>query len=88
MTTTNSIPRILRLAAIIAESTRELHETLSERGLPTPSFDEDAQISIPLEAVGAQDAILDATAELHDLLLDPLILVREHGGVKTLIAHS
>lgn len=81
-----SLPRILQLAATITESVRTLQDTLLAKGLPTPSFDEHAEFSIPDEASSARDSILDASAELHDLLMDPLVLVRTHGGVKTTIA--
>ncbi|KAF3763274.1 S-adenosyl-L-methionine-dependent methyltransferase [Cryphonectria parasitica EP155] len=79
MATTQS-SRISQLAATISESVARLQEVLSTRGLQSPSFDEYAQFSLPQEAWDVQDAILDATAELHDLLLDPLVLIREHGG--------
>lgn len=82
MVTNEPLPRILQLAAAITESVRKLQDSLSENGLPTPSFNENESLSIPEEASGAQDVILDATAELHDLLLDPLVLVRSHGGVR------
>lgn len=83
MATRESLPRILQLAAAITESAKALQDSLSENGLPTPSFDENEVLSIPEGASGTRDVILDATAELHDLLLDPLVLVRTHGGVRT-----
>jgi len=75
-------PQILELAATISHSTGMLNEILTAKGHPTPSFAEDAPRSLPKEAVAAQDAILDATAELHELLLDPLGLLFRNGGVR------
>ncbi|KAJ2981742.1 hypothetical protein NUW58_g6609 [Xylaria curta] len=80
MTPPRPLSQIERLAATISESATKLHRISAEKGVPLPSFEENAVFSIPSEALDAQDAILDATAELHDLLLDPMILIREHGG--------
>ncbi|KAK4172414.1 6-hydroxytryprostatin B O-methyltransferase [Triangularia setosa] len=73
--------RIIHLAQAISESVAKINEVLSIQGLPTPSFDEDFPANIlPTEALDARDAVLDATAELHDLLLGPLHLVKMHAG--------
>lgn len=58
---------------------------LSAKGIVSPSFDEDASFNIPLELNTDHDAVLDATAELHDLLLEPLNLIHRHGGVSMLV---
>lgn len=73
-------PRIEQLVATISNSVSKLHELLSSKGLPPPSFDENTRFALPDAAIDYQDSILDATAELHDLLLDPMILIREYGG--------
>lgn len=78
------LSRIVELAAIISESVTTLQAELSAKGLPSFSFDEDACFPLVNESSHSQDAILDATAELHDLLLDPMILIRDHGGVQKL----
>ena len=75
------IPRIEQLVATIGNSVAKLQEILSSKGLPPPSFDENAQFALPEEVIDYQDNILDATAELHDLLLEPLNLIHRHGGV-------
>ncbi|KAF4633293.1 hypothetical protein G7Y89_g4831 [Cudoniella acicularis] len=80
MATNTSIPRIVHLAAIIGDSVTKIHEVLSAQNVPTPSFDEDTPTSLPKEVSDAQDAVLDATAELFDLLLEPLTLVYKYHG--------
>lgn len=77
-----SIPRIVQLAATISESVSKMHEILSAQEVPYPSFEEDAPTSLPKEASDAQDSVLDATAELYDLLLEPLNLIYKHHGVR------
>ena len=67
-------PRILQLAAQITLSVGKIQEFLDKRGLPSPSFDEDAP-PLPVDIGEAQDTVLDATAELHDLLTEPLNLL-------------
>lgn len=75
-------PRIIQLARVISTSVAQIDGALSANGLPSPSFDEDAAVGyLPTEISDAQDAVLDATAELHDLLLEPLHLIKKHSGV-------
>lgn len=81
MDSDQSKPRIEQLVATISNSVAKLQELLKSNGLPPPSFDENARFALPDAAVDYQDSILDATAELHDLLLDPMILIRDYGGV-------
>lgn len=80
-----SVPRIVHLAATISNSVTKIHEVLSTHAVPTPSFDEDAPMSFPNEAFEARDTVLDATAELYDLLLEPLTLIYKHNGVSTIL---
>ena len=75
--------RILELAAAINKATETIHKTLVDKGQGTPSFDPDAAQVLPAELTEAQDAVLDATAELHDLLLGPFNLLYRYGGVST-----
>ncbi|KAF7956540.1 hypothetical protein EAE96_003876 [Botrytis aclada] len=75
-----STPRILELAAIIQKAVPVLQDTLNEEGLPSPSFDEHAPTGIPEAAWDIRDALLDATMELHDLLLGPLNLLYRYGA--------
>ncbi|KAI0424731.1 O-methyltransferase-domain-containing protein [Xylaria sp. FL1042] len=76
----HSLSQIEQLAATISESVARLKKVLSSHGLPLPSFDENAHFQLPEATIADQDAIVDATAELHDLLLDPMTLIREYGG--------
>lgn len=81
MASTESNTRIHQLAEIISNSVAKIQAGMSAKNLPSPSFDEDAPPSLPLELGDAQDAVLDATAELRDLLMEPMILIHGHGGV-------
>lgn len=76
-----SDPRIVQLADTIAASVAKIQEVLTAKNLPSPSFDEDAAPTLPVEVAEAQDAVLDATAELRDLLMEPMISIHGHGGV-------
>ncbi|KAF2757494.1 S-adenosyl-L-methionine-dependent methyltransferase [Pseudovirgaria hyperparasitica] len=66
-----STPRIVELAASISENVAKIQEILDAQGAPMPSFDEDSP-PLPKEIAGPQHAVLDATAELQDLLQDPM----------------
>ncbi|KAJ4305848.1 hypothetical protein N0V90_001380 [Kalmusia sp. IMI 367209] len=80
MTSPNTTPRIVELAAQINASVAQLQEHLSAQGLPTPSFAEDNPENLPSDVSHLKDAVLDATAELHELLLDPLALLFKFGA--------
>lgn len=73
--------RILELAAVINRSVKAVHESLVKETFPFPSFEANASGSLPEGLLENQDAVLDATAELHDLFLGPLNLLFRHGGV-------
>lgn len=64
-----------------------MEPVFSEKGLPPPSFDEDAPGKFPLEAFDARDLVLDAAAELYDLLLDPVNLILKRGSVRLFCLH-
>lgn len=83
MTSKNTSSRIVELAETISKSVAKLQGALSEKDLPSPSFDEDSKYVLPAEAhvVEAQGQALDAAGELYDLLLDPFTLLFRHGGV-------
>lgn len=74
-------PRIAELANIISSSVSKLQEILAAKNASLPSFDENAPLELPKEASDIQDAIVDATSELHDLLLDPVSLLFLNGAV-------
>ncbi|KAI1089145.1 sterigmatocystin 8-O-methyltransferase [Rostrohypoxylon terebratum] len=73
--------RIIQLARTISTSVAKIDAALAANDLPSPSFDEDAPAGyLPPEILGVQDEVLDATTELHDLLLEPLHLIKKHSG--------
>ncbi|KAI1453493.1 sterigmatocystin 8-O-methyltransferase [Annulohypoxylon moriforme] len=74
MASPNETPRIVELAAKINASVTELQKLLLAQGVPSPSFDEDSPERLPPSTFHLQDAVLDATAELHELLMDPIPL--------------
>lgn len=76
-------PRIVQLATIISDSVGRLNNDLSSMGISTPSFDEGAPLSLPDDVSNDRDVILDAAAELFDILLDPLALIMYHGAVSS-----
>ncbi|KAK0716586.1 S-adenosyl-L-methionine-dependent methyltransferase [Apiosordaria backusii] len=73
-------PRILELASSILSSVTIIHDALVAKQIPLPSFDEDAPERLPHELSDAGDAVLDATAELRDLLLCPISLLHKHSS--------
>lgn len=81
MASSNTTPRIVALAAQISTSVAELQERLSAQGIASPSFAEDSPECLPADVSHLQDDILDATAELHELLLEPLSLLFKFGAV-------
>lgn len=83
MTSNQSNTRIQQIAEIISSSVNKIQAILTAQNLPTPSFDEDAPSTLPLDLSDAQDAVLDATAELRDLLTEPMTLIHSHGGVSS-----
>ncbi|KAI2602759.1 S-adenosyl-L-methionine-dependent methyltransferase [Hypoxylon sp. NC1633] len=72
--------RMSQLADVISRSVANMNEMLSALQVAQPSFSEDAFVSLPNEVSDDKDAILDAAAELYDLLLDPLELLYRHVG--------
>jgi hypothetical protein len=74
-------PRIVELAAQISSSVTKLQEKLSAQGAATPSFAENGPELLPDEVSSLKDVVLDATAELHEILLDPLLLLFKFASV-------
>uniref|UniRef100_A0A8H7K376 O-methyltransferase domain-containing protein n=1 Tax=Bionectria ochroleuca TaxID=29856 RepID=A0A8H7K376_BIOOC len=85
MTSNEGVSRIVELANAISKSVASIQKTLDAEGSPSPSFDEDSSFHLPLETSKDRDILLDATAELHDLLLEPLNLIHRHGGHNNLV---
>lgn len=75
--------RIQDLASIISSATKTINEGLLAAGLPSPSFNPEAQTQLPNALSTARDQAIDAAAELYDLLLSPVDLLLHHGTVRT-----
>ena len=67
--------RLVQLAQSVLGATESISQRLHERDLPQPSFDADAPRELPVELETARQQVLDATQELHQLLLGPAELV-------------
>ncbi|KAJ4387226.1 hypothetical protein N0V93_007815 [Gnomoniopsis smithogilvyi] len=80
MPAAKTTPRIVELAAVISKSVAELQTVLESKGVPFPTFEEDAPTRLPDECNQAQDAVLDATKELYDLLLEPTTLILKNSA--------
>jgi hypothetical protein len=73
--------RILQLAAIIHQQTSLFSEQVIAANLSQPSFSPVAvgeSRVVPQLLDSTRDAIIDATTELHDLLLGPTDLIHRH----------
>lgn len=72
--------RMLELSALVSSTAASIDHYLRVRGLPLPSFDEHAPVDpVPVdvpEMQQARAALLDAAAELQDLLSGPAQLCR------------
>ena len=70
------ISRIAELTNIISTNTAKLDEYTSRRSLPTPSFHVDTTTWLCDEDIAAiRQALLEATDELHTLMLGPIGIV-------------
>lgn len=78
----NNMPRIVELAAQISTSVAEVQELLTAQGVQSPSWAEDSPRSLPADVSNLQGAVLDATAELHELLLGPLMAISKFAAVR------
>ncbi|CAG8950964.1 hypothetical protein HYFRA_00006361 [Hymenoscyphus fraxineus] len=72
--------RIQELSDIIAASVATIQRGLKEKRLPLPSFDEDSPTTFPLDLTDAQNSVIDATTELRDLLMEPMLSIHSYGG--------
>ncbi|KAI2468973.1 S-adenosyl-L-methionine-dependent methyltransferase [Annulohypoxylon bovei var. microspora] len=82
----NGKPRIVELAERITEAVGRLQGIFVDKGLQMPSFNEDASSEMPLEAFDARDVVLDASAEIYDILLDPLTLILKRGSYNNMVS--
>ncbi|TRX94192.1 hypothetical protein FHL15_004960 [Xylaria flabelliformis] len=70
---------------MISSSAAQLQEILVAHNAPSHSFDKNGDFQLPKEASNVQDVLIDAAAELHDLLLDPIGLLYIHGTYTNMI---
>lgn len=68
--------RITELSSLIARETEKINDFFAAQGLPAPSFDEDAPISLPIpddakDIVTARILVIEACNELKALLKGP-----------------
>lgn len=71
---------IVELASIISSNTSQVDDYLSTHGLPPLSFepnDESQQHTLPDSIQAAQNAVLEATDELHAHMLGPSGILRQ-----------
>lgn len=77
----------MELAPSIVDGVAQIQTVFSDKGFPFPSFDEDTPQKFPFAAFNARDLVLDASAELYDLLLDPVNLFLKRGSVGRFCLH-
>lgn len=76
--------RIVELSQTIADGTQTVGKYLTARNIATPSFDVHGPISINIppefpDVAAAHAAVIDATKELHSLMLGPTALLMNNG---------
>ncbi|KAL1851061.1 hypothetical protein Daus18300_012670 [Diaporthe australafricana] len=86
MASPTNMPRMVELAAQISTSVSELQERLTAHGAPSPSWAENSPESLPVDVFNLRDAVLDASAELHELLLEPLMLIFKFASISNLVS--
>lgn len=66
--------RIAELASLIQYHTLKVEDYISFQGLPSPSFDVSmpAQLQLPKAIAESQNKVIEATDELHSLMLGPM----------------
>lgn len=73
------LTRIRQLASIIVDRTVDIDGKLEATGLPTPSFDPESSSSLLFDELAESRALLlEATEELHALMLGPIGLLTSH----------
>lgn len=78
-----AVSRISELASIIAMMTAELDAHCVAEGLPSPSFDPNSPPNLLLHPniAATRQRILEATDELHALMLGPVGILTPSVGV-------
>ncbi|KAI1204466.1 sterigmatocystin 8-O-methyltransferase [Annulohypoxylon truncatum] len=86
MASPNDTPRIVELATQISASVNEMQKRLSDQGVPSPTFGEDSPQSFPADVYNLRTQILDATAELNEVLTEPLMLIFKFAAISNLVS--
>lgn len=74
-------PSIIDLANAVSTNTAKYHAYLVAQGLPLPSHEpspnilNQSPVELPAEIGAARDAAINATYELHELLIGPYALL-------------
>lgn len=78
--TKSTMSRIQELSNIIATNSRLVDEYLTKSGTPHPSFDYEAPttLNFPGDIENARTEVLEASLELHELLLGAKELLHTH----------
>ncbi|KAG8161933.1 hypothetical protein KVR01_007698 [Diaporthe batatas] len=84
MASTKNMPRMVELAAQISTAVSEMQERLTAQGAPSPSWAEDSPESLPLDLFDLRDAVIDASAELQELLMEPMMLIFKFASISNL----
>lgn len=74
-----SSSRITELATLVQANTAKVDKYLRQHNLPFPSFNEDGPVDFQIdsdEVQNARTAAMEASLELHDLLLGPSMCLR------------
>ena len=82
---------ITALSTIIEENTAKVENYLQSRGLPLPSFSEDGPVDFGIrseEVAKARERAIDASLELHNLLLGPTMCLRPVMRILNLRTHT
>jgi hypothetical protein len=77
----SSSSRLVELTDIISTNTKKIDEYFAAEGLPKLTFDADGPPDFPVpnkneEIAGARRAVVNATQELHDLMVGPRETIR------------
>jgi hypothetical protein len=86
MAAPNDIPKIAQLATQIGSSVAGLQQRLLSPGVPLPSFAEEGPQALPADVCPLRDALLHAIAKLHELLLDPMMLIFKFASILNMIS--
>ncbi len=75
------LTRMRELALIIVDKTADIDSKLESAGLPEPSFHPQSPSMLQENMAESRRSLLEATEELHALMLGPVELVTSHSDV-------